>query len=261
METQTLIIIYIILVVITIVFVVLKKTTWFSIIGVALFPIYFLFVLYDAFRTSDNTATDDSIPKELPTELKLPVPTLGDEAKKLVTDLENEDPKVRTEAARLLAESDDPGAAYYLIKAIKDEDDKVSGQAAYSLSRIGKSGIEYCLWALKHTDPRIRKSAVQALGNMDDDRIIQQLIIALNDKTPSVRTEVPMALGNASALIRMRNNDRTINYHVVEKLIAQLKSKNPDMVREVIDTLTLMTGQNLGDNINRWQQWWVENKR
>ena len=54
MDTKTFLIIYIMLVVATIVIVVMKKTHWGSIIGVALFPIYFLFVLWDVFRTSDT---------------------------------------------------------------------------------------------------------------------------------------------------------------------------------------------------------------
>ncbi len=48
METNTLIFIYVLLLVITIVLVILKKTSWPSIIGVAIMPIYFLFVIFDA---------------------------------------------------------------------------------------------------------------------------------------------------------------------------------------------------------------------
>jgi Ca2+/Na+ antiporter len=53
METNTLIIIYILLLVTTIVLVAVKKTHWASIIGVALLPIYFIWVLLDAFRSSN----------------------------------------------------------------------------------------------------------------------------------------------------------------------------------------------------------------
>lgn len=54
METKTMLIIYIVLLVTTIVLVIMKKTHWGSIIGTALFPIYFLFVIWDVFRTSDT---------------------------------------------------------------------------------------------------------------------------------------------------------------------------------------------------------------
>lgn len=61
METRTLIIIYILLLVITIILVIAKKTHWSSLIGVALFPIYFLWVLFDLGRSSSETSEDQKM--------------------------------------------------------------------------------------------------------------------------------------------------------------------------------------------------------
>jgi len=63
MEMQTWLIIYILLLVTTIILVVMKKTHWGSIIGVALIPIYFIWVLFDASRSSDTKKSDQD-PKE-----------------------------------------------------------------------------------------------------------------------------------------------------------------------------------------------------
>ena len=52
METKTLIIIYALLLVITIILAITKKTHWASIIGVAIFPIYFIWVLIDLGQSS-----------------------------------------------------------------------------------------------------------------------------------------------------------------------------------------------------------------
>ena len=65
MEPKTFIVIYILLLVTTIVLVVMKRTHWFSIIGVALMPIYFIWVLLDACRPSDAKRPKQDAPDEL----------------------------------------------------------------------------------------------------------------------------------------------------------------------------------------------------
>jgi hypothetical protein len=64
METNTLIIIYVLLLVMTIVLVVMKKTHWGSIIGVALMPIYFIWVLLDAVRSPGARKQEEAVPDE-----------------------------------------------------------------------------------------------------------------------------------------------------------------------------------------------------
>ncbi len=68
METNTLIIIYGLLLVTTIVLVVMKKTHWGSIIGVALMPIYFIWVLWDALRSSGARQQEEAAPDEIKQE-------------------------------------------------------------------------------------------------------------------------------------------------------------------------------------------------
>ena len=65
MEPRTLIIIYILLLVTTIVLVAMKKTHWGSIIGVALIPIYFIWVLLDACRPSGAGKQKEASPDEI----------------------------------------------------------------------------------------------------------------------------------------------------------------------------------------------------
>lgn len=61
METKTLIIIYILLLVITIILVVAKKTHWSNLIAVAIFPIYFIWVLFDLGRSSTEKSEDQKV--------------------------------------------------------------------------------------------------------------------------------------------------------------------------------------------------------
>ena len=60
MDTQSLLIIYVILLVLTIVFAAMKKTTWWSLMGVALIPIYFLIVLWDVLQSSLSEDEEES---------------------------------------------------------------------------------------------------------------------------------------------------------------------------------------------------------
>ena len=55
MDTQGLIIIYVILIALTIVFAAMKKTSWWSLMGVVIMPIIFLFVIWDVLRSLSET--------------------------------------------------------------------------------------------------------------------------------------------------------------------------------------------------------------
>lgn len=62
---QSFLIVYVLLLVATIMFAIKKKTHWSSIIMVALLPICFIFVLWDAFRSSDTGKQEESSPDEI----------------------------------------------------------------------------------------------------------------------------------------------------------------------------------------------------
>jgi hypothetical protein len=65
LDIITYLIIYIVLLAITIVLVIMKKTHWGSIIGVALIPIYFIWVLIDIFKSgSKNDNTEKVLPPQ-----------------------------------------------------------------------------------------------------------------------------------------------------------------------------------------------------
>ena len=51
---------YCILLILTIVLAAMKKTTWFSIIGVAIIPPYFLFVIWDAIAASGKQSEKEA---------------------------------------------------------------------------------------------------------------------------------------------------------------------------------------------------------
>jgi len=51
---EVLLVFYVLFIILTIYFAVTKKTSWLSLLGVIIFPIYFIWVLVDAFRTSQK---------------------------------------------------------------------------------------------------------------------------------------------------------------------------------------------------------------
>ena len=55
-----LLVIYGILLILTIVLAAMKKTTWFSLIGVAIIPPYFLFVIWDAIASSGEESEEEA---------------------------------------------------------------------------------------------------------------------------------------------------------------------------------------------------------
>ena len=51
---EVLLVLYVLIIIVTILFAAKKKTSWFSIFGVIFMPIYFLFVLWDVFRSAQR---------------------------------------------------------------------------------------------------------------------------------------------------------------------------------------------------------------
>jgi|ERR1700722_397187 HEAT repeat protein len=96
-----------------------------------------------------------------------------------------------------------------LIGQMHDRDDSKRWSAVQELVKIGTPAVEPLIAALK--DPRwyVRESAVDALGEINDPRVIEPLIAVLNDM-PSVQSAAK------AALIK-------IGVPAVEQLISALK--------------------------------------
>ncbi len=94
----------------------------------------------------------------------------------------------------------------------------------------------------------IRTSAVWTLGKVKDPRAVEALISALNHKDSLIREKAAEALGEMK------------DPKAVAPLIASLKD-NEETVREIAaKALENITGKNLGQDHDKWQKWWEQNK-
>jgi hypothetical protein len=72
---------------------------------------------------------------------------------------------------------------------------------------------------------------------------------ALQDRDDGVRREAMKALGDVK------------DYRTVEPLIGCLDDEAFIIKREAAETLTKITGRNIGLVSDRWRAWWVQNRR
>jgi HEAT repeat protein len=150
-------------------------------------------------------------------------------------------PEVRRQVAAALgtiaaAETVDP-----LMLLCKDNDHFVRAEAVRALGRT-KAGnaAEPLLEALKDPANDVRASAVEALGLLRDSRSIPSLYAALKDKDRAVREKAAVALKNHTEL---------------SSLIAALDDASTAVRANVAYVLWLMTGQDLGQDREKWEAW------
>ena len=84
-----------------------------------------------------------------------------------------------------------------VAKGLQDPRWYVVRNIIYILRHIGdKKAVEYLLNTAKHTDERVRKEAIKALGELKSPLALQTLRDCLNDPELSIRKSAARALGN-----------------------------------------------------------------
>ena len=112
------------------------------------------------------------------------------------TMLRDENKYYRREAARILGEEKDHGAAELLVDALRDEDEQVRHRAAWALGEIGASeAVASLIDALDSDSKDVRRGAAMALGKIGDTAAMDSLKMILEtDEDDSVRRAVSWAL-------------------------------------------------------------------
>ncbi len=83
-----------------------------------------------------------------------------------------------------------------VAKGLQDSRWYVVRNIIYILRHIGdKKAVEYLLSTAKHTDERVRKEAIKALGELKSPLALQTLRDCLDDADPSIRKSAVKALG------------------------------------------------------------------
>ena len=161
----------------------------------------------------------------------------------------------------------------------------VMSEAQKALVAIGQPAVEPLSRALlRHSRSRVRGNAAIALGNIKDIRSMQPLIESLRtDKQYEVRMWSAEALGKLAEMWSIHSLG-----DAVRALMEALKDKDPNVrqkaayalgkmkameaVPALIDVLQvygkdsdaalalfMITGQRLGDDPDRWLEWWHKN--
>jgi HEAT repeat protein len=94
----------------------------------------------------------------------------------------------------------------------------------------------------------LRMSAVWTLGKVKDPRAFEALINALKHKDLLVRAKAAEALGEIK------------NPKAVESLIAILTDEEETVREFAAKALANITGKDLGQDHDKWQKWWEQNK-
>jgi HEAT repeat protein len=162
----------------------------------------------------------------------------------------------------------------------------VMNESQKALVRIGKPAVEPLSTALlKHPRPQVRGNAATVLGKIKDLDAVTPLITALRADTDySVRMWSAEALGNmaemwsidslgnaAQALMgALRDKDNNVRqkaafalgkmkaFKAVPSLIEALQSYGKDSDASL--ALFMITDQRLGDDPQKWREWWNKNK-
>jgi len=114
----------------------------------------------------------------------------------LILALKSKNSNIRSRAAEVLGEINDPRATKPLIKAAKDKDKYVRYSATKSLGEIGGyRAVNPLIAALRYSKTAaIRSEAAEGLMRIKDIRAVNPLIDALRDKDAAVRTAAANAL-------------------------------------------------------------------
>ena len=113
-----------------------------------------------------------------------------------------------------------------LIRDLSHRNEDIRWAAASALARIGTAAVDPLMAALDDKDSVVRLRAAWALGQIGDERPVEQLILTLRDGDWSVRMRAAEALGKLRA------------QRATDALLLLLRDKNADVRRHVIAALT-----------------------
>ncbi|HOQ32042.1 MAG TPA: HEAT repeat domain-containing protein [Candidatus Hydrogenedens sp.] len=159
------------------------------------------------------------------------------------------------------------------------------------LEALNEGGIESLISKLKDKDTNIVEAAVEALGKMKDPRAIEPLIEILNKEeegdilvktidalieiedpkviSPLISTLNHKDIGTrwfACQIIEKLARKGIIDYQAVEPLILILKKDSKYVIKEGFpynaaeEALKVITGQDFGEDIQKWELWWEVHK-
>ena len=141
----------------------------------------------------------------------------------LIEVLNDENPQVRINAIYSLGELKDSRAIEPLLLILKKDEDILSDASRIALSKMGSSAIDPLIELLNDENPSIRRYAIAGLKDIDDERVVEPIINALQDEK---------VLGNAIEALGELQDTRA-----VEPLLAFLADDDYFIREGVIEAL------------------------
>ena len=119
----------------------------------------------------------------------------------LLVSLLDEDESICASAAKVLKQIDLSKTLNTLSEGLKSEDSAQNEverrlQSVKALGALGGDGFELLLAALKDADVDVRCEAILALGKIESERVLDELIPLLSDKDDKVHRSVMAAINN-----------------------------------------------------------------
>ena len=188
-------------------------------------------------------------------------------AQKFARALKADRPELRMAAANALGRLDDPSSVQHLVGALDDEDPRVRLRACQACGTFADPRSVPALTTRlpEDGDPRVRRAAANALGNVGTDQALSPLLDLLDDgdeplrriaagalgkaSTPEPVEPLARALGDESAVVRnaavysvieLLSNVPTEQSHAVrDRVVSELKSADDATVVEpLVEILT-----------------------
>ena len=188
-------------------------------------------------------------------------------AQKFARALKADRPELRMAAANALGRLDDPSSLQHLVGALDDEDVRVRLRACQACGTFADPRSVPALTTRlnEDDDPRVRRAAANALGNVGTDQALSPLLGLLDDgdeplrriaagalgkaNTPEPVEPLARALGDESAVVRnaavysvieLLSNVPTEQSHAVrDRVVSELKSADDATVVEpLVEILT-----------------------
>ena len=196
----------------------------------------------------------------------------------LLLALKDPHPNVRRLAAKALGQIGELSSVDFLIDALNDPDRGVRATAAIALGNYRHpKAAQKIMDAYPHANASTRADMVFALAHINDILAVPFLIQQAKDPNPDVRAAIMLALGKLrdgravpTLLIGLEDSDEITRANaayalgayyspvVIDALIKQLADTSPRVREAVIESLTSLTGVDLGTDQSKWQSWWRE---
>jgi HEAT repeat protein len=111
----------------------------------------------------------------------------SDDAKSIISNLKDNNPKIRRETADQLGDIRNKETVKHLIPLLKDDNEYVRQAAARALGKLrDKEAVEPLIESLKDDDEYVRAFSIWALGEIRDPRAVEHVVNSLMDKEEKV---------------------------------------------------------------------------